>query len=188
MEVVDNFLPRFYQETIYKSILLEQTPWTIIDEISGASSDVDIDGIKVLKKQTGFYHMCFGDDQVYSNLFYTIRPILDAIEHYCNKPIESLIRVRVGMFTKSSESGTNSPHVDFSDEHKSFLYYVNNSDGDTVFYNENYKNIKDGSGFSVKQKVSPVMGKAVLFDGLQYHSSSPPVLNDRRVVININYL
>jgi len=188
MEVVDNFLPRFYQETIYKSIFLEQTPWTIIDEISGANSDVDIDGVSVLKKQTGFYHMCFGDNQVYSNLFYTIRPILDAIEHYSNKPIENLIRVRVGMFTKTSDLGTNSPHIDFSDEHRSFLYYVNDSDGDTIFYNENYKTLKNKNKFTIKQKVSPVMGRAVLFDGLQYHSSSPPFINDRRVVININYL
>ena len=91
-------------------------------------------------------------------------------------------------FIKSGEIGSNSPHVDFSDEHKTMLYYVNDSDGDTIFYNENYKTIKNSKSFSVDQKVNPVMGRAVLFDGLKFHSSSPPFLNDRRVVININYL
>jgi hypothetical protein len=188
MDIVDNFIPSFYQKAIHDSIVFEQTPWTIIDGVSGSNPNVSVPGVSILKTQTGFYHVCFGDNQVYSNLFYTIRPMIDAISHFQKTPVKTLLRIKVGMFIKSGEIGSNSPHVDFSDEHKTMLYYVNDSDGDTIFYNENYKTIKNSKSFSVDQKVNPVMGRAVLFDGLKFHSSSPPFLNDRRVVININYL
>ena len=188
MIAIDDFLPKFYQRSIYDSIIFEQTPWTIINDVSGASSNVSVPGVSILENQTGFYHVCYGDNQVYSNLFYTLRPIVDAISHYQGEPIKTLLRIKVGMFIKSPEVGSNSPHVDFSDNHKTFLYYVNNSDGDTLFYNERYRKGYPVNKFTVKDRIEPVMGRAVFFDGLQYHSSSPPSVNDRRIAININYL
>lgn len=188
MILVDDFLPKFYQRSIYDSIIFEQTPWTIIDNASGADSNVSTPGVNILDTQTGFYHICYGDNQVYSNLFYTLRPIVDAISHYQGEPVKSLLRIKVGMFIKSSESGSNSPHVDFSENHKTFLYYVNSSDGDTIFYNENYKKGYDLKEFTVKDRIEPVIGRAVFFDGLQYHSSSPPAISSRRITINVNYL
>ena len=59
MIVVDDFLPKFYQRSIHDSIVFEQTPWTIIDGVSGVSSDVSAPGVNILKTQTGFYHVCY---------------------------------------------------------------------------------------------------------------------------------
>lgn len=188
MIAVDNFLPKFYQESIYKSIIFEQTPWVAIDNVSGGDMTVTADGVDMLKTQSGFYHLCYADEQVYSNLFYTLRPIIDAVEHYTQSPVSKLLRIRVGLFMKSGEAGSNAPHVDYVDPHKTLLYYVNDSDGDTIFYNELYQKDKHQTKFTVENTVSPKQGRAVLFDGLQYHSSSVPIVNDRRVTVNINFI
>ena len=188
MIAVDNFLPKFYQESIYKSILFEQTPWVAIDNISGGDMTVTADGVDMFKTQSVFYHLCYADEQVYSNLFYTLRPIIDAAEHYTQSPVNKLLRIRVGLFIKSADAGSNAPHVDYVDPHKTLLYYVNDSDGDTILYNEFYEKDKHKTRFTIKNKVSPKQGRAILFDGLQYHSSSVPIVNDRRVAVNINYI
>ena len=56
------------------------------------------------------------------------------------------------------------------------LYYVNDSDGDTIIYNEKTKfddcNVMK-MNFTIKKKVSPKQGRVVLFDGrhLSYRSN-----------------
>ena len=59
--------------------------------------------------------------------------------------------------------------------YKSLIYYVNDSDGDTIFFNDNLKEIK---------RVNPKKGKAVLFDSNILHCGSNPINTLNRVVIN----
>jgi hypothetical protein len=70
------------------------------------------------------------------------------------------------------------PHTDQQDPHLVFLYYVNDSDGDTVFYEQDRK--------TEIKRVSPKKGRAVIFDGLIPHSGSTPTKNER-LTININF-
>ena len=62
------------------------------------------------------------------------------------------------------------------EQHKTILYYFNDSDGDTVFY-KNKKIIK---------RITPVLNSGICFDGSIYHSSSKPIKNIKRLVMNIN--
>lgn len=75
-----------------------------------------------------------------------------------------------------SELLLNIPHVD-SDSNNlvTFLYYVNNSDGKTVFFKD--KKIYD--------EVEPVKGTGVLFPSNTVHAGQVPCLNKSRYVINI---
>ena len=56
-----------------------------------------------------------------------------------------------------------------------FLYYVNDSDGDTIFFNKNKKEIK---------RVKPKKGTGVLFKSNTLHAGSNPINSDKRMVIN----
>jgi hypothetical protein len=49
------------------------------------------------------------------------------------------------------------------------------------------ENDNDNKKKKVLTKISPTQGKAVLFDGLQYHASNPSKTN-LRFVLNINYV
>jgi len=64
------------------------------------------------------------------------------------------------------------------------LYYINNSDGDTFFFDGD--SVTDYEHHS--HRISPKKGRVVFFEPDQYHASSPPVLNRHRMVLNVNLL
>ena len=66
-------------------------------------------------------------------------------------------------------------------KHLVALYYVCDSDGDTIIYNEREKL----GTYTIKQKVTPKQGRIVLFDGSLYHTAEQP-LNNVRCVVNYN--
>jgi hypothetical protein len=77
------------------------------------------------------------------------------------------------------------PHVDSNEDHMVFLYYINDSDGDTYFFNERYG--EDPKEFTVMQTVTPEAGKAAVFSGDIFHAPSAPIKSNYRAVINIDF-
>lgn len=71
----------------------------------------------------------------------------------------------------------NPPHIDLTDagEYLTAIYYVCDSDGDTFFFDNN-GNITD--------RVSPKMGRLVVFDGNILHAGNHPRVHKERIVIN----
>ena len=71
-------------------------------------------------------------------------------------------------------------HIDNSEiPHMVILYYVNDADGDTFFF-------KGENDNEIIHRETPERGKMVIFNGSQYHASSPPSKNFR-MTLNINY-
>ena len=77
--------------------------------------------------------------------------------------------------------------MSWSSELSESLYYVNESDGDTWMFNEEFKQFPEPDVFTVKQRISPKPNRLIIFDGLCYHTASNPINSDSRVIININY-
>jgi len=90
---------------------------------------------------------------------------------------EDVIRVKANCVLSRGEESLRPAHVDGEYEHKVFLYYLTDSDGDTIFYDEN-RNIID--------RVTPKKNTAITFNGRQLHSSSCPIKHPYRIVINFN--
>ena len=88
----------------------------------------------------------------------------------------------------------NTMHVDGYFRHMVLIYYVNDSDGDTLFYEERHPGselvhgILDNSKVTLSKRVTPKFNRYVIFDGLQFHSSSAPKETDYRFVINYNFI
>lgn len=77
---------------------------------------------------------------------------------------------------RDAELLLNIPHVDSDDGEKiTFLYYVNDSDGQTVFF-EDGKIICD---------TTPIRGTGALFPSNTVHAGQVPCINKSRYVINI---
>ena len=89
----------------------------------------------------------------------------------------NVVRLRWGMTTTLNKIHKHNPHIDMPIPHKVILFYLNDSDGDTNFYNKEHKII---------DSVTPKENRAVLFDGSILHSSSKPIKFARRIVLNIN--
>lgn len=105
-------------------------------------------------------------------------------------PFRKITRTKSNLIPRGLDNKFHSPHVDQNYEHKVFLYYVNDSDGDTTFFEQFwYEGIKIVETELIEQiKVPPKMGRGVVFDGFQYHASSAPIKNNYRCVINIDFI
>ena len=94
-------------------------------------------------------------------------------------------------------------HIDITEPHLAILYYVNDSDGDTIIY-ENMLDLDDDSqwvkykddsdDFIVpaphllveKKRITPKQGRVVAFDGLYFHTAMQPRISKKRIIINCN--
>lgn len=86
----------------------------------------------------------------------------------------------------------NGLHVDLPAHlpHVACVYYCNDSDGDTIIYEQTIHDTPGGSqNVDVKEhkRVTPKRGRAVFFDGSRYHCSSQPTIN-YRTIINFDLL
>ena len=187
--VFDDFIDIEYQEDI-KKILLgefeyegELFPWSYIEDVT-ASGDHDsqhrpalahqyveyIDGESVGKKLTIFHHL-----------------FLDMLKKVCRKMVIRNINVLQGrsflqLPLNLKDRTVDTHHIDiYEKRHIVALYYVCDSDGDTIIYNER----KESESYTIKQRVTPKQGRMVIFDGWLMHTAEQP-LNNTRCVVNYN--
>lgn len=188
---VENFLPNSYQKVLFDLVTQNSFPWYYHESISGIDN---LDQFSQDNLQYGFAHIAYSNDEAYefSKTFY---PMIFFIEEKFNIPVEKLLRIRLGLnLRKTDKNVVHGPHVDYQVPHKTLLYYVNDSDGDTIFYdkffeiNDMSKNSVDFSEMKIEKTVSPKQNRAIVFDGLQYHSSSSPSKYVKRIAININFI
>ena len=78
--------------------------------------------------------------------------------------------------TDYKEDNYQPPHMDSPLEmFQSLLYYVNDSDGDTYFFDED---------LNIIDTVSPKKNRAIVFPSNMIHAGSNPIKNSLRMVIN----
>jgi len=89
-------------------------------------------------------------------------------------------------------------HVDSHIQHIAMVYYVNDTTGDThiydnkegnnaEIYNKYANNVIDYSNLKLIKRVSPKMGRVVIFDGGLHHHAEYPESDDR-FIINFNFV
>jgi len=195
--IVKNFLPQRYHEEILRITSSNKFPWYYVESISGQ----EINNFKNFSEiQYGFEHILYETGPlgkgVNSSFYDFFSPIVYFIEEKTEVKVNKLERIRLGLYTKiiDKEGVIHLPHVDSYEPHKAFLYYVNDSDGDTIMYdqtfvNDQLSNLQNNNqkSFSIKERITPEANKAILFDGLRYHSSSSPTKNIKRIVISVNF-
>jgi hypothetical protein len=98
-----------------------------------------------------------------------------------------IYRIKANLLYKNSafpENSYNPPHTDdVKSNFKSVVYYVNDSDGDTILFNESFTG-QQLKNVTVTEKCKPKRGNFFAFDSNRFHASTPPRINDRRMVIN----
>jgi len=124
-------------------------------------------------------HVAYKDKQkiktVYFPFFYEL--FEEIVQKVIKKDVQ-LLRLKVNLLFKKDKPSINIFHLDDSKDkdYKTIIYYINDSDGDTVIYNK-----------GKLKRISPKAGKVLLLDGDLYHASSNPNKYDIRKVININF-
>lgn len=103
-------------------------------------------------------------------------------------------RYKINWTTPISENYDfkNLIHIDMDVAHIAIIYYINNTDGNTIFLNnkrgnsaESHQNNFKGinlDDFEIVNRVSPQKGRAVIFDGNIYHYGEYPSITDRFII------
>lgn len=183
--VVDNIIPKSYQDLIEQALLGEtQSPWYIVNDVSYSDHGFE-------NNNPGFVNVFYEKDAVTSPTLNLLLPLLHTCFERVNYTFQGkIITARSFLqFPDGTPSTPNNPHIDSKFPHLVCLYYVNDADGDTVLYEQTSENLPiehaSTASFIEKQRVTPKKGRVVIFDGKYYHSSSNPA-NGRRCVINFD--
>lgn len=190
MEIIDNFLPDWYFEVLKENVLEnEDVKWFFVSKNIAGEDMGYLTDLPKAETNIGFSHVFFTYvpplNKLTTEIYPIFEPLLAKIEHSYNIKINMLHRIRAVITPSSKKEGIHLPHTDETSPHYTFLYYLNDSDGDTIFFNEKYPN--EEKKLTVHKRIKPKANTAVLFDGLQLHSSSVPVNTDYRATININF-
>ena len=185
--VFDDIIEKPYQELIKETLMggdkppanddpEDPFPWYYISDITDADHEATFQG------RFGFTHQYATPEEGICSQFHNL--FLGLIQNSCKKLKIKEIDVLNGRSflqtpTNISREDVDTPHVDLIVPHFVMLYYVNDSDGDTLIYNE--KTISE-KGLTVQKKVTPKQGRVVLFDGSLYHTAEQPNHNLRCVV------
>ena len=186
--VIDDFVSLEYQEKIKQELigLDNDFPWFYTEYITGAG-----DNDSQHRSALGHNYVSIDDDNddtseiqsVYHHLF---TPMLSKACQYLKMPEAEILQGRSFLqfpLKNIDTSVVDTPHIDLDEgwEHAVVLYYVIDSDGDTIIYNERTESLT----YTEKQRVSPKQGRVVIFEGGQYHTAQQPT-KGTRCIVNYN--
>ena len=189
--VIDDFIDKDYQEKIKLQLLggFDKTnkhhdsdfPWFYIEDVT-AAGDEDSQH----RPGLGHQYVEFDDISpgiVVSDYHDLMIPMLKKVGFRVGISDVKVIQGRSFLQFPIKERGEpDLPHIDIMDKnHIVGLYYVVDSDGDTIIYNER----KESKTYTIKQRVTPKQGRIVIFDGGLYHTAEQP-LNSTRCIVNYN--
>ena len=151
------------------------------------------------EKSVGFVHVLMDREGVESPWLPHFMPLCDAVNDAMPHPIE-FTRVRLALLIQQdkNEGNHNAPHTDHEEDHYAGLFYLDDSTGDTVFFNE-YDDPNSGDvehrwwkpmtqKYTENMRVTPKGNMLHVFDGHQFHASSNPYgANKYRVTLNLNF-
>ena len=169
-------------------------PWFFIaDDISYGKEFHD--GWKDEELSVGFTHLLLDQDGVESFYLPTFQALLDNISDELGGV--TFFRARLALQLNNGKNCPNLPHTDHDEDHYSALYYLHDSSGDTVFYNE-YDDVNDGTvaqrwhkaqtqEYTECMRQTPKANTLFAFDGHQFHASSNPTDNEFRIILNLNF-
>lgn len=202
MKVIENFLPQSYADEIENVLCSGNFDWYWTQEatIGGANRSLKDYPFNPNVKSTGSLNHTayeklepFGQIQQ-SNYYQLLRPILWFVEEKENIVLNELLRIRLRRTMQLpgvTESDYNIPHVDLSKDIKftTMVYVVEDSDGDTVMFNERYTHGESGFRTQVTemQRIKPVKNNLIIFDGHQYHAGNNPIKYQTRTIVNFDF-
>jgi len=190
---IDNIITQSYQDQIESQVTEKTFPWyynptMVADQILQHDIDYNL---------SGFHHFLYEDAQAVSPFFNFLYPLVLSIQDNVDIPMKhSIERMRLNMSLryKGSTRDHHLPHIDSLYEHWNAIYYVNDSDGDTVIFEETNETFDsndldyiENHTFTPLHRVTPKKGKLLVFNGKYYHASSFCQQSRHRIVLNMNF-
>ena len=172
MKVIDNFLPKEFFDMIVSTVINDEFPWYYHPN--------SVYNTKEKEDQVSqFNHIVVYDGNIKSFLYDAILNIISIFKEKTELNINGIGRIKLNLLTNkilTPEQHRKTIHKDVEEDSISFILYLNDSDGDTIFYNENKTKIVN--------KVTPKANRCVWFKSNQWHHATPPINTSARYIIN----
>jgi hypothetical protein len=177
IEVFDDIVPIKLINQYENDILNHTFTWDYCRNVTHGNSDLK------LKYSPSFAAILNNQspNNIKSNPYY-LHQILYCLAFKLKINILNIIATKLILQIPSINTTPGNIHTDVLVSGETFLhwvclYYVCDSDGDTILFDDNENEI---------QRVSPKKGRVVFFDGSILHCSSPPT-QTHRAIINIDF-
>lgn len=184
IKIVDNFLPIIQQKEFCKFLKDKDFCWNYINDADGLISNINDSKDQDVTSYDQFISLLNRKEHEY---WFDV--FEKSIDKHFNIKVKNIIRMRLVLSMPHPNLQNFSygiPHIDFPIPHKTLIYYGINSDGKTVLFKEFFDKNLDFSKKSVETMIEPKQGRAVLFNGLRYHTVQP-FSQHNRFLLNFNF-
>jgi len=187
IKVIDDFLPEYIQDKLLDFCMsgemgFKYLPLTL--PTYGTSNNYN-DGEQFISVIARDGEILNDDFSHYYLLPLQIASLMVGFEFDLKYIFRAKINFKLKQHTNLKEI-INPPHRDhnFLDKKAyTLIYYINDSDGDTIIYEgDNIDGLKE------MKRISPKKGRVAVIDSKLFHSASHPVHSDRRLIINYNLI
>ena len=187
IKIYDDIVSKDLQDKILNHLKSDDFAWYLYNDTAGPNKELF--NHKNIKEYLQFNHLFYGFDYEKQKSYINsdtklVDELIDEIITHLKWDKCEIFRVKSNLQTQHSENKLkyfNTPHIDFKIlKNIVCLYYVNDSDGDTIFFDNKKK-------LNITKKVSPKKGRFIIFDGDILHTGKHPIKSKNRLVININF-
>ena len=173
--IFDNIIDSKAQRKI-QQIIFNKIRWQFIADVTKPDNKQQRPGFKIMF------------NQLHPSIDLVLKNTIKKLKLKNPTLLEARTFLQLPLDKKYIGEGVDTPHLDRTTPHWSFIYYVEDSDGDTIIYDYKSKNENDIPYFEdVKElkRIKPKQGTIVAFDGLHWHTAEQPTKN-KRCIINFN--
>lgn len=186
IKILENIISKDYQDRLENILLGNQFPLYL------NSKNVDLDNKTAFTDKNAKFslrlnHSFIHEGQLASDHWKLIEPLTIEIVKALNLPPKlSSCKLNINFpINHFLDTDYYPPHYDTTDKGVVAIYYVNDSDGDTLFMDSRRE---DGDEFKIIKSVTPKKGALVHFPENVLHTNRPPKQTPARCVINFNFL
>lgn len=198
--VFQELIPKILQESILSTIDgTESFPWYLLRKVGHTWATNLVYADPNVIDGGGFYHSVVDDKKIISKYYDYFKQILFFFTDKTGIEIDEIVRIRLrftNQQTGHSASSYGPVHVDFTkyaQPYYTLLYYVENSDGDTILFDKMFAPGIDVyepaniSNLDIAYRQTPKMGEGLFFNGHRYHAGNYPIHCQTRIVINFDF-
>lgn len=196
MYICENVIPNFLFKKLQEQVIHMDFAWYYADQTTYGNFEHEETENKLY--QHSLFHSVIVDGQYNSPVASLVDLCIAALFEKNNLEFNNkILRARFVTQFVGPSNITHKPHIDTIETKYTGFIYMNDSDGDSVLYNEDYdpfsgldsfqyyKRLTE-TGFTVKEFITPKANKAVMFNSYNYHSSCSPAKTSRRIVLNFS--
>jgi hypothetical protein len=172
IEIYDNIISKELENFIEDLLLRRSIPYNYAQNITDSNNNLEYSPGFVYN----FYHK--ENNPLILPHAFTLLQVLYSFVKTKNIKILDIFSCRSFLHIPTIKKEKNQIHTDMDYPHWVCLYYVCDSDGDTILFDDNQNEIK---------RITPKKGRIVFFDGSIPHCSSRPTTKHRSI-INFDFI